>query len=159
MVYTHDETLAEDIVQMVFMTCWEKRSALARIISMEDYLFVMARNRIFDELKKLANQQRLAHRYSQEQDRQTLGIEDLLQEKRYHEVVQEAIANLPVQQREVYVLYNTGSMTYEAIAGQLQLSRLTIKKHLELARRSVRQYVRQRFPELILTGSSWLFFL
>ena len=46
--------LAEEIVQDVFLKVWHKREEMAGVKNLDAYLFIMARNFIFDRIKKMS---------------------------------------------------------------------------------------------------------
>src|SRR5690554_5839468 len=50
-------SLAEEVVQEVFLKVWMLREEMATITNFEGYLFIMARNNIYDRFKKLAREQ------------------------------------------------------------------------------------------------------
>ena len=64
-----------------------------------------------------------------------------IQERECNHLLRQSISLLPLQQRKVYLLVSEQDMSYEEIANRMQVSRLTVKRHLELARRFVRKYV------------------
>src|SRR5690348_4952500 len=49
---------AEEIIQDIFLKVWERKETLAAIRSFEDYLFIMARHRLFDQAKQQASRQK-----------------------------------------------------------------------------------------------------
>src|SRR5690606_728046 len=51
-VLTKSVPMAEDMVQEVFMKLWIKRAQLPKVENIRNYLFIMARNHIFNELQK-----------------------------------------------------------------------------------------------------------
>lgn len=65
--------------------------------------------------------------------------------------VQQAIDRLPVNQREVLLLYCEEEMTYEHIAAALEISVGTVKSRLFYARQTLRRIVR---PEVLLALQS-----
>ena len=143
MVYLKDVTTAQDIVQSVFIKVWNNRQALAEIDSFSNYIFIITRNIVFDHFKKAASDRKWqsmvrTHHLIPSQ------VEDAthrLEEHEYDKMLDTAISQLPPRQKEVYRLYHNDGFTYEEIADKLKLSRLTIKKHLELARCSVRNFI------------------
>ncbi len=48
---------------------------------------------------------------------------------------------LPPQRREAFLLVRQQGMTYEEAAGQMNISRNTLKQHLGLAVRSISDYL------------------
>src|SRR5438552_2957533 len=53
-LFLKSNTLAEEVVQDVFLKLWLKRAEMDVIRRLDDYLFIMARNLIFDRIKKRA---------------------------------------------------------------------------------------------------------
>jgi RNA polymerase sigma-70 factor (ECF subfamily) len=141
MTYVKNEAEAEEIVQQVFVKIWERRSSLAGIRSFSDYLFILVRNSVFDYFNRLTRHARLADVVS----RDAVGTEDeaerLLSQKQYDQLVEKAIRQLPERQREVYLLAERQCLGYDDIARAMQISRPTAKKHMELARKSLRAYI------------------
>jgi RNA polymerase sigma-70 factor (ECF subfamily) len=65
---------------------------------------------------------------------------DLLS-KQYEMVLQGAVRNLPPQRRNIFTLCRQEGRKYEEVAEMLQISRNTVKEHMVLAVRSIRDYV------------------
>src|SRR5690242_7953989 len=53
---TKSATTAEELVQEVFMKLWVSRNSLSAVESPSAYIFVIARNRTVDHLRKVANE-------------------------------------------------------------------------------------------------------
>jgi RNA polymerase sigma factor (sigma-70 family) len=52
LTYTKSSEIAQDIVQYVFLKIWTKRKDLPDIERFDNYLFIMARNRIISVMRK-----------------------------------------------------------------------------------------------------------
>ena len=144
------EQEADELLQQLFITVWEKRQQLAGAQNLEAYLFMMTRNRVLNHLKKRAREQQFISRYSTRAARPAPDPESGFLQKQYEELLQKAIGSLPPQQQRVYRLAEEEELSYEEIAVQLAVSKLTVKKHLELARRQVRAYMRRYLYPLAL---------
>lgn len=144
MLYIKDEVEAQEIVQQIFVRFWEYRKQLAAVKHLHDYFFIATRNRVFDHLHQLARTQKALSALKTQMT--YLSSEDsttqFVQHKDYRNVLATAVSQLPPQQKQVYRMAEEEALDLDEIAGRLQLSRNTVKKHLELARRSVRQYVK-----------------
>ena len=53
----------------------------------------------------------------------------------------EALDRLPQRQKEVYRMARIQGLSHDMIAGELQLSRLTVKKHMAEALKFIRKYL------------------
>lgn len=133
--------LTEEIVQDVFLKIWQNRSSLDNIQNFEAYLFVIARNRAFNCLKQMAREKMKKQEWENLARQEEAPDEILKTEYPYDGLIDKAIEELPPQQKKVYILHNQEGMGHSEIAIQLGLSPGTVKKHMSLALRSIREYV------------------
>ena len=142
-IYVKDLYHAQEIVQQTFIRLWENRHRLAAVENFRNYLLVMARNLIYDQLKAAASETRQRKVFREIQLSEDLHIEapSAGPGSRYEALWQSAIKQLPAQQRQVYLKIEEDKLSYEEVAKDLGLSRLTVKKHLELARKFIKMYV------------------
>ncbi len=133
--------LAEEVVQDVFLKIWLKREEMASVERFDAYLFITARNIIFNRIKKAAYevsvQKEIARNFSEIDDH----TENLLRDRQYQKILQEAVNLLPPQQKQVYHLAKVEGLTHEAIAERMQISRLTVKTHMAKALQAIRIYL------------------
>lgn len=148
--YVKDEDQADDLLQNVFIKIWEKRADLAQVKSIENWLFILTRNLVLNHLSKLAHDKRLFLTIAANSPVGSFHTQEKIEEREYASVLSEAIGHLPDQQKMVYQLATDEQLSYQEIADRLSLSRLTVKKHLELARKSVRGYLNQRFHPMVV---------
>jgi RNA polymerase sigma factor (sigma-70 family) len=135
---------AQEIAQQVFVRFWEYRHQLASVNNLSNYFFIATRNRVFDHINQLARTQKalveLGRQMTAEFNENATA--KIVQHKEYRNLLDNAIQQLPPQQKEVYQLAEEEALSYDEIAGRMHLKKNTVKKHLELARRYVRGYVR-----------------
>ncbi len=137
---TESSTLTQEIVQDVFVRIWLKRSLLADVRDFKAYLFTTARNQTFNSLRKIARQ-----RNGQAQLEESLLVTEMhpLEEtdpvEVYTQLLDQAVQRLPAQQKKVYLLHRRGGLSHTQIAEQLHLSVETVKKHMHLALKALRQ--------------------
>jgi RNA polymerase sigma-70 factor (family 1) len=142
MVYVKNETEAEEIVQQVFVKLWERRAALSGVRSFRDYFFIVVRNHVFKYFNRLSKEARLADVIRLQAGKEPGNEADhRLRQQQYDQLVEKAIGQLPDRQKQVYLMADQEDLGYDDIAERMQISRLTAKKHMELARRSVREYI------------------
>lgn len=148
MRYVQDKVEAEEILQQVFVGFWERRATLSAVRSLKDYFFISTRNAVYQHFNRLSRNGRLA-RSMQENIAEpvTDNTDHRLREKEYDQLLSETIGQLPPQQRHVYILAQRNEYTYDEIAKELGLSRHTVKKHLELARKFVRRRLSTYFGD------------
>jgi RNA polymerase sigma-70 factor (family 1) len=146
MPYVKDLQVAREIVQVVYIKLWDHRDRLADVENPEDYLFILARNTIFDHFRKIAVEHKYLAGMRRQQSPEHMDPDPVtagLQEREGRQLLHKVIARLPSRQQQVYLLASEEEMSYDEIAASMRISRLTVKRHLELARRFVRKYFRQ----------------
>ena len=141
--------LAEEIVQDVFLKVWHKREKMAEVKNLDAYLFIMARNFIFDRIKKMsyeaADEISIVMEQSSADD-----TEYLVRQHQCQQLLQQAIDMLPAQQRQVYQFAKQDGLTHEMIAEKMQLSKHTVKKHMAMALQSIRRHLESHLHYLPL---------
>lgn len=161
MVYIRDEHQADDLLQNVFVRLWEKRAELSAIQNIENYLFILARNLVLNHIKRRAIEENVHQVLRSRLPASADSTGSWMLELEYKRLLQEAIDALPAQQKQVYLMATEDAMSYEDIAVKMDLSKLTIKKHLELARKSIRAHLNTRLhgyvalPFLLASGVLW----
>lgn len=145
---TNSIELAEEVVQDVFLKIWFTRESLGRVDNFKAYLFVISKNHALNCLKKLAKE-RAVIKQLEEAGTGNLHAE-ITGTDMYYNLLDEAIDQLPPQQQKVYLLSRHGRLKYAEIADQLELSRETVKKYLQIATLSITEYVHEHLEVIAL---------
>lgn len=135
----HAPSLANDIIQEVFIKLWTKREFLAGIEVLEYYLQRMAKNRLLDDARLRKIKLRHEGSFAEMQNGRPSVTEDSLQLKEYHRLAQEAIRQLPERRRYLFTLSVLEGYSLEEIEGITGLSKEVIKKQLFKAKRFIRE--------------------
>lgn len=147
--FTKSIVLSEEIVQDVFLKVWLKRELLTPVKNFKGYLFTVARNHIYNELRKKSCEQAFAE-YLEEYFIEISSLpEQQLFLKETQSLVDEAVAHLPVQQRTVYELSRKDGLDHSQIADKLGISKLTVKSHMNKALHVIRQVYQSATGELL----------
>ena len=141
--------LAEEIVQDVFLKVWLKRKEMAVIKDINAYLFIMARNFIFDRIKKMAYEA-AAQTVLKDEPFYVDDTEHLVRQHQCQQLLHQAIELLPPQQKQVYCLAKVNGLSHEKIAEQMNLSKLTVKTHMAKALLAIRKYLNAHLNMLSL---------
>lgn len=145
MTYVKDPDTAREIVQQVYIKLWDSRRLLKDVRSLKDYLFILARNTVFDHIKKHTVEMKyLAALRAQASVPDNNVISDM-QERECGNLLRQVVSRLPPQQREAFLMASEQEMSYDKIAVRMRVSKFTVKRHLELARRHVRQRIHHYF--------------
>jgi RNA polymerase sigma-70 factor (ECF subfamily) len=151
--------VAEDIVQDVFLKIWQKREDLENIQHFNAYLFRMAHNHAVNLMKRKAKEKLILAELERD-DKKAKEIDNEIDFKEVEKFFHEAIENLPQRQKQVFILSREHGLKQEEIAQQLNVSVTTVKAHMKLALRSIRQQCKDAYPStvsyLILIIASFL---
>ena len=140
--YVKDGAEAEEIVQQVFLKLWERRTSLSAVESFADYIFIIVRNSLFDHFNQLSRRTRLVQNLKvQAGEWKSDEADHRFRLREVELLVEKAIRQLPDRQKQVYLMADGEALDYDDIASRMQISRLTAKKHMELARKAIRKYL------------------
>jgi len=144
MKLTRDVVLAEDTVQDVFITLWERRESLDPEQPVAGWLFVVSYNRTITQLKRAARETIQPEAL----DKVPIEVFDEGSDKTEVQLklLQDATQLLSPQKRKVFELCKMQGKTYDQTAAELGISKHTVKEYLSEAVATVKKYVQQH-PE------------
>lgn len=132
---------AEDIFQDAFTVVWQGRRFINPDASFSAYLYTIVRNRILNQLRDLANQEKLREQIlSQAVDytnntRETVFANDLRQ------FIVRALQQLTPRQREIFEMSREKQMSHREIAEALGISVNTVQESISISLRILRTYL------------------
>ena len=140
--YIYDKQVAEDIVHDVFMKLWEIKNRVDPQRPIINYLHRITRNYVYKELTKTQNFKHSIDRL----DLLSLNIQEapvdiLYQQREYEKILKTAVNRLPVQRKRVFILCRQQGKTYSEAAKHLRISPHTVKEHMSLAMRDIKEYI------------------
>ncbi|MEP7111419.1 MAG: sigma-70 family RNA polymerase sigma factor, partial [Ferruginibacter sp.] len=141
---TRDSFIAEDIVQEVFISLWEKRCQIDPEQEIGGWLFVVSYNKSVSHLK-LKLKESLVQAALQPTLEVTIDEDHDLVHAQVN-LLAKAIEQLSPQKRRVFELCKLQHKTYEETAEELKLSKHTVKEYLSSAVNSIKEYINQH-PE------------
>ena len=134
----NDANAAEDIVQDVFCTLWEKKEQLQITTSLKSYLFRMVINQSLNYLKRNQTQQGRETLYGAYLDNEENTTTNRIDFKETEKRIQQTINNLPPTCRLVFVLSRYEQFNYKQIASHLNVSVKAVENHMMKALKSLR---------------------
>ncbi|WP_316834699.1 RNA polymerase sigma factor [Pedobacter nutrimenti] len=144
MSYVKNEHIAIELVQQVYVKFWNNRHKLKDVRSLKDYLFIIARNLTLDHFKKVTLETNFFAEFILRENNPVNTTDEKIEQIEYDRLLKDAIAQLPPQQKEAWLLINEEELSYAETAVKMNISRLTVKRHLELSRKSVREYLKSQ---------------
>jgi RNA polymerase sigma-70 factor (family 1) len=150
LVYGKTRELAQDVTQQVFLSVWEKRADLKNVSDPTAWLHTAARFQVMHAFrKKYYNEKYLEHIRKSASEKQD-NLDDQLIQQQQQELIAKIVTGLPSKQLEIYRLSREQGLTYIQIAGQLGLSRETIKDYMAQALKNIRKSLETYRNDLII---------
>lgn len=154
---TRSGVQAEDLAQDIFVKIWTKRSELTKIEQFDAWLKVLVRNQAYNFLKKSAVEQYSLRKLYRSANQTAAPADEALEEKEYSRIYQQAINQLPPQQKKVYLLSRKDGLKHEEIAHNLGLSLNTVKNHMKAALFSIRTFLEGYVSTWLILAHLYLF--
>ncbi|RBL88100.1 RNA polymerase sigma factor [Chitinophaga flava] len=154
LMLTQTESVAEELVQDVFLKVWKQQEQLPAITDIPSWLFIIARNDAYKALRRSTRLKVVLETLewplpvSNETDEQIIY-------RNYHELVNKAVSQLPARQQMAWRLSREEGLKREEIASRMQIRPDTVKEHLTLAVKNIRQFLETQ--DALLIGAEVIF--
>ena len=143
----HDNQIAEDIVQEIFLDLWKKRNEVY-INKIANYLYTAVRfrcmNHIRHEKVKVDFSAKKIREYEPQIDDSIIMIEEEMVKE-----INKLINSMPEQRKKVFLLFLDG-LSQDEIASELNISINTVKTHKLKARQFLRDHLKNSLYLLLL---------
>lgn len=148
---TRSADLAEEVVQEVFVTLWEKRVQIAAANNPKGYLITVLHNHVYSHFRRLMLERQARQNAANDSAVSEAGnpVEELLLAKENRQALHAVISKLPPQQQLVYRLAKQEGLSREEIAKKLDISPNTVRNHLAAAVEFIRQYLKKGASAII----------
>lgn len=150
---------AKDLVQELFVDLWDKRKQINIQETVEGYLKIAVRNRIYNYIRSLNIKKRHYDTIGQETRESGFSTEELNSERELRQLYQQEIGKLPPKMKEIFTLNKEKGLSITQIAAQLSLSEQTIKNQIGNALKKIRtglEYYRLLMLPLLFSLSYFL---
>lgn len=135
---TKSRSVSEDIVQEVFKDLWEGKHNLAGVENPSSYIFTIAYRKSFRHLKQVSENRALF----EELKKNLRSLSDCLDQKMEAEetsqILRKIVDDLPPRRQQIFRLSREKGLSHAEIAEKLDISPLTVKKHITLALHTIR---------------------
>lgn len=132
---------AEDVFQDVFTVVWQSRRFINPDASFSSYLYTIMRNRILNQLRNSANEEKLkesilsqALDYTEDTKREVM-LNDL------KSLISHALQQLTPRQREIFEMSREAQLSHKEIADKLGISVNTVQEHISTSLKLIRTYL------------------
>ncbi len=137
--------VAEDIVQEVFLECWDRRTSIDLSDSLKPYLYTLTRRKSIDWLRKSENKNVLFSDFEFQVDQlyfetlSSLSSDNQIDALEIERVINRSIGLLPLKCKEVFLLSREDGLKNREISEKLNLNIKTVEKHITRALKEIRQ--------------------
>lgn len=132
---------AEDVFQDAFTVVWQSRRFINPDASFSSYLYTIMRNRIVNQLRNAANEEKLkesilsqALDYTEDTKREVM-LNDL------KSLISHALQQLTPRQREIFEMSREAQLSHKEIADKLGISVNTVQEHISTSLKLIRTYL------------------
>lgn len=128
--------LAKDFYQEIFMNVWIRRETIDPAKNFKYFIFVAARNAVFDYFRK--------YKESHWDEKEIMIIpdnyytDDRLLLKETLQQIQKAINKMPQQRKKIFMLSRMDNLSNYDISLQLNITKNAVEKHISFALRDIR---------------------
>lgn len=144
--YTRSETDTHDLLQELFQKLAARPELLPTVRDERGYLLRLARNLAVDLIRRRTARTKYQEQYESQQAR-IFESTNHADETVYERKLEEAMAGLPAEQRAIVHLKLWEQMTFEAIAGTLDISPNTAASRYRYGIDKLRQCLRPYYEE------------
>jgi len=145
-----DEEDAEEIVQTVFITIWEKREELEITLSLKSYLYRAVHNHCLNRFKH-ASVKEAYREYSINYIPQSYeSVTESIHADELAERIEKAIRLLPEQCQKAFRMSRFEELKYQEIADQLNISIKTVENQIGKALKILRNELADYLPSLLI---------
>jgi RNA polymerase sigma-70 factor (ECF subfamily) len=123
----HDEEIATDVTQETFMKIWEKKFTY-HPIKTKGLIYKIANQLWISQYRKLESSKK--YQLSLSSNDLKVNSEHNLELKELKEKYETTLSNLPLNNREVFLMSRMEELTYKEIAQRLNVSIKTIEKRM-----------------------------
>lgn len=137
-----DPTLAEEVFQETWLSLIRSQSEQREAVLFKTWLYQIGRNRLIDHWRKTGRQHGQLDEYDEQQHGRpdpTPGPEQQLSLSRDQQRLQAALEDLPVEQREVFLLRAHADLELQEIAELIAAPMETVKSRLRYALQKLRR--------------------
>lgn len=132
---------AEDVFQDAFTVVWQSRRFIDPDASFSSYLYTIIRNRLLNQLRDAANEEKLkesilsqALDYTDDTKREVM-----LNDLRF--IISRALEQLTPRQRKIFEMSREAQLSHKEIAGELGISVNTVQEHISSSLKIIRTYL------------------
>jgi RNA polymerase sigma-70 factor (ECF subfamily) len=135
---------AESLVQDIFTKLWINRQQLDPTKSLNAFLYTVARNEIYGQLRKVLVRRKYMEELSFSVSNAGQTTEHQLEYDELTRFVSQLVKKMPEKRREIYELSRNEGLSYKEISQQLGISENTVDSQLRKALDYLKENLRKK---------------
>ncbi len=135
---TGNMQMAEDVVQSVFVKCWQEQCFLTIKTSLKSFLFVSVRNASINEARKNAPMS-LSEAPEAKTTLSSFNDDEDFPDPEFVKLLDKVIKELPEKGKQVFMMIVADDRSYKETAASMGISVNTVKTHLSRALARLRE--------------------
>ncbi|MGN6180592.1 MAG: RNA polymerase sigma factor [Mucilaginibacter sp.] len=143
-----DELEAEEVVQDIFVSIWQRRNVLELTYSLATYLSVAVKYKVITKLAGFAKQKARDASIAAESAEGVESTSQWLSEKELRRQIEECINKLPEKCRIVFQMSREQNLSNKQIAEKLGVSEKTVEGHITKAIHTLKNSLNISLPLL-----------
>lgn len=148
--FVSSKAIAEDIVSDIFFEFHSQQRYLHITTSFRAFLFTSVRHRAFDYVKRELHRNASLDNAAQFSIASIYEPDSIIQYEELCHDVENAIGQMPLKRRQIYIMHRFEGKKYQEIANELNLSLRTIEAHLYQAIRQIRKALQDKWLILLI---------
>ena len=144
-----DDEEAEEVVQTVFLTIWEKRQDLEITLSLKSYLYRAVHNHCLNRFKHASvrevHREHTLHFSSESYE----SVTEVIHANELEERIEKAVSILPEQCQKAFRMSRFEELKYQEIADQLGISIKTVENQIGKALKILRVELADYLPSML----------
>ena len=144
---------AENIVQDVFLSLWEKKEEIEISFTLTTYLFTLVKNRCLNFLRHKLVEEEYNSQMKEELGFKLYALESFdysyQSEEELQKIIQCALDTLPERCREIFIKSRIEGLKYKEISDELGISINTVENQMVTALKKLRVALKDYLPLLL----------
>jgi RNA polymerase sigma-70 factor, ECF subfamily len=149
-IYVHDEAMAEDIVQDIYIYFWEKKEKIQIESSVKAYLLRASKNKSLNFLRNEKTRLSIHEKIREASETTCEMPATALDAEQLRNLIENAVKSLPEKCGEIYRLAKEKDLSYKEIAEQLDISVKTVENQMGIALKKLRDQLRPYYNDIFL---------
>ncbi|MFZ6011273.1 MAG: RNA polymerase sigma factor [Bacteroidota bacterium] len=148
------KVIAEEIVQELFVTLWDKRKTQL-ITNLPHYLLVSAKHRVINHIRSQVVQQKYWDYYKKFIPQREEVTEKAVSYQELMSAIEKGMERLPEKSKKVFQLNRIEGRSISEVANLLKLSEKAIEYHLTRSLKELRLYLKDFILSIFVLLSLW----